>query len=211
MISSRLLPFALALMAMLAFDAPAQAASVDAASQYINSVGNQALGIVADKKLSKQQKQSKLSNVFAENVDFAWVARFVMGRFWREASESQKAHYLKEYQKFEILHYTSRFTDYTSGAFKITGASDDGEGEFTVNMQIQPGDGQDEPIMVNYRVRQENGGFRIFDVSIEGVSMIATQRSEFGSVIANNGIDYLIDQLASKAKNGNLKDAKIGN
>ena len=77
-------------------------------------------------------------------------------------------------------------------------------------MQIQPGDGQSEPISVDYRVRKADSGFKIFDVIIEGVSMISTQRSEFASVIGNNSIDYLIDQLSAKAKAGDIKDTSLG-
>jgi phospholipid transport system substrate-binding protein len=202
---------ALAVIAGIGFSLPVKAATVEAATQYIDQVANKALGVVADKKLSKQQKQTQLEKLFTQNVDFDWVARFVMGRFWRQATDAQKARYLHEYQRFEILHYTSRFTDYTSGAFKITGANDDGDGEYTVSMQIMPGEKQSEPVLVDYRVRKQENGFKIFDVIIEGVSMISTQRSEFGSVVANNGIDYLIDQLAAKARSGDPKDAKLGN
>ena len=165
----------------------------------MESLGAQALTIISNKSFSKEQKQTKLDKIFADNVDFAWVGRFVLGQYWRQASEDQKKRYLKEYQRFLIYHYTSRFTEYTGGSFNVTGARDDGDGEFTVNMQLlsdQPGS---EPVLVDYRVRKASGaGFRIFDVVVEGVSLINTQRSEFGSVVAKHGIDQLIAQLASK-------------
>jgi phospholipid transport system substrate-binding protein len=135
-------------------------------------------------------------------VDFPWVGRFVMGRFWREATDEQKSRYLAEYQKFLILHYTSRFTDYTSGTFKVTGDKADGDNEFTVSMQLQSDEPNSEPVLVDYRVRKEDQGFKIFDVIVEGVSLITTQRSEFAAVLNKNGIDYLIGQLAAKSKTG---------
>ncbi len=67
-------------------------------------------------------------------------------------------------------------------------------------MQIKGSAGDDAPVIVDYRVRGSNGCFKIFDVIIEDVSMITTQRSEFNSVIGNKGIDYLITQLASKSE-----------
>ncbi len=183
---------------------------MDDARQYVERVGDKALGYVADSKLTKLQKQEKLEKLFSENVDFAWVGRFVMGRFWRQATDEQKKRYLAAYEQFETLHYASRFAEYTSGAFKITGSRDDGEGEFTIHMQIMPGSAQDEPVLVDYRVRSEKGGFKIFDVIIEGVSMITTQRSEFSSVIGKHGIDYLTDQLAAKARANNAGDTTVG-
>lgn len=174
------------------------------AGAYVSGLANQTLAIISDTHTSKPQRQAKLNRLFADNVDFPWVGRFVMGRYWREATDSQKARYLKEYQKFLILHYTSRFTEYTSGDFKVTGSEDDGNGEFTVSMRIKPGDQNGQPILVDYRVRREDAGFKVFDVIVEGVSMITTQRSEFASVISQGGIDYLIRQLAARSSSGDI-------
>src|SRR5579872_4761778 len=97
----------------------AWAAPTDDASKYIQGLGDQALAVITNKHYGSQQKQKALEKIFSGSVDFPWVGRFVMGRFWREATDDQKARYLKEYQKFLILHYTSRFTEYTSGSFKV--------------------------------------------------------------------------------------------
>lgn len=183
---------------------PAQAALADDASKYIQGLGDQALAAITNPKFDKNGKQAALEKIFSDNVDFPWVGRFVMGRFWRQATDDQKARYLKEYQKFLILHYTSRFTDYTSGSFNVTGARDDGENEFTVSMQLKSSEPNSEPVLVDYRVRQEAQGFKIFDVIVEGVSLITTQRSEFASVITNKDIDYLINELAEKSRTGDI-------
>lgn len=177
---------------------PVHAAAPADAKSYIDRLGSQALTIIASPKLTKAQKQAKLTTLFSDSVDIPWVARFVMGRFWRQASDAQKSAYLREYQKFLIKHYTSRFADYTGGTFTITNSKDDGDNEFTVSMQLQ-GDKKSEPVLVDYRVRAGQGGFKIFDVIVEGVSLITTQREEFSSVIAQNNIDYLIKQLQDKA------------
>lgn len=189
---------------------PAHASNTAAASQYIERLGNQALAAISEKGASKQQKQAKLERIFAENVDFKWVGRFVMGRYWRDASEAQKSRYLKEYQKFLILNYTSRFADYTGGNFKVSSTEDQGDDEYKVSMEMSSGKANEEPVYVDYRVRKEGSNFRIFDVIVEGVSLIATQRSEFGSVLSTNGIDYLINQLAEKAKSPTPDDMKLG-
>jgi len=196
----RFLAVAAILLGMSCAAQAAQTKNADsAAGTYVESLGSQALAAISDKKLSKEQKQVKLDKLFGDNVDFPWVGRFVMGQYWRQATDDQKKRYLKEYQKFLILHYTSRFTDYTGGSFKITGSRDDGDGEFTVSMQLIAEDPQNEPILVDYRVRKNGASFKIFDVIVEGVSLITTQRSEFGSVIGKNGIDYLIGQLTAKS------------
>ncbi len=207
---------ALAVFGMGAFFAYSHAnaapATSEAAGKYIEQLGSAALSTISNKSLDKSGKQAQLEKIFSDNVDFQWVARFVMGRFWRSATDEQKTRYVAEYKKFLILHYTSRFTDYTSGTFKVTNVRDDSNGEYTVSMQIKGGGDQagNEPVLVDYRVRSEDVGFKIFDVIVEGVSLISTQRSEFSSVLQKNGIDYLIDQLVAKSKTGavSLTDSK---
>ncbi len=183
-------------------------AAADEASLYVQNVGTQALGIISNKSFAKEQKQTKLEAVFSDSVDFQWVGRFVMGRYWKQATDEQKAHYLVEYQKFLLLNYTSRFSNYSGGSFKVTSSRDDGDGEFTVSTQMQAGEVADgEPILVDYRIHKSDKGFRIFDVIVEGVSLLTTQRTEFSSVIGNKGIDYLISQLMEKTSAAAKKTA----
>jgi phospholipid transport system substrate-binding protein len=170
-----------------------------AASKYMEDVASKALGIIADTKISKDAKQAKLDKIFIDSVDIAWVGKFVMGRYWRDATDDQKKRYLKEYQAFVVKHYTSRFAEYTSGNFTITGTEDNGDNEYTVSMKLSGGDKNAEPVLVDYRLRKEGSGFKIIDVTVEGVSMITTQRSEFAAVIGRHNIDYLIEQLANKS------------
>lgn len=186
------------LVSALSFSAPASAAATNAASKYVESLGNQAIAVIANPKFNKQQKQAKLETIFSTNVDIPWVGRFVMGRFWKQATPDQQKRYLSEYQKFIITHYASRFAEYSGGKFNITGTKDDGNNEFTVSMEMI-GDKAAEPVLVDYRVRGNGGSFKVFDVIVEGVSMITTQRSEFGSVLNDKGVDYLIGKLASKS------------
>jgi phospholipid transport system substrate-binding protein len=188
--------------------APACADVTSGPSEFVQTMGDKALAVIADKGLSKDQKQEKLNKLFSDIVDFPWVGRFVMGHYWREATSEQKARYLTEYKKFLLVHYTSRFTNFTGGSFEVLSVKDDGDGEYTVSMRMKAVDPGSEPVQVDYRVHADEaagaGHYKIFDVIVEGVGLLTTQRSEFSSVIANNGIDYLIDQLAAKSKSGDI-------
>jgi phospholipid transport system substrate-binding protein len=185
------------LLALLVFPISPSIAQSDP-GRFIENLGKQTLKVMASEGLNKTQKQVELERIFSSNVDMAWVARFVMGQYWRQATDQQKAEYLKKYDQFLVSHYAANFTDYTSGSFHVTGVKDDGNDESTVSMEIASAEGPNgDPILVDYRVRKTGGGFKIFDVIVEGVSLITTQRSEFGAVIQRNGIDYLIENLSS--------------
>lgn len=171
--------------------------SVNDARKLVDDVGKQALSVIDDAKLSKPQKKAKLENIFSSNVDIAWVGRFVLGRYWRQAEEPQRKRYLKEYENFLVTHYAGRFADYTGGSYKVTNATEDGDDQFTVTMEMLSPDKQQ--VNVDYRLHKtDDGKLKMFDVIVEGVSLIATQRSEFASVLSQNNLDYLIEQLSNK-------------
>ncbi len=192
--------FSAIILGATSFFSVAQAADGSVqASKYVESLGNRAIAIIANEKLPKLQKQKQLEKIFAENVDIPWVGRFVMGRFWRTATPEQQKRYLKEYETFVITHYASRFAEYSGGKFTITSTRKDSENEFTVSMKMETGDQGAEAVAVDYRVRSSAGGLKVFDVIVEGVSMITTQRAEFNAILNDKGIDTLIDKLASKS------------
>lgn len=169
---------------------------VEQVRSYIDTVGKDALAIISSGD-AKEKKQAKLESLFEKTVDIPWVGKFALGRYWRTATDEQKKKYIKEYGDFLTSHYAGRFAEFSGGSYTITGATDDGEGEYTVNMQMRAADNK-PPVEVAYRVHETNGQLRVFDVIVEGVSMITTQRSEFSSVVANKSLDYLIEKMASK-------------
>jgi len=195
------------LMAFFAlFSSNSFATTADDAGKYIETLGNSAVATLSNAKFSKEQKAAKIEKLFRENVDVPWVGKFVLGRFWKQASAEQQKHYLKEYETFITERYATRFSDYTGGSFKVLGVHDDGDDEFTVNMQIQSGKEGSAPVLVDYRVRKDGkNAFNIFDIVVEGVSMITTQRSEFAGVINANNLDYLIAQLSKKQLSTEVK------
>ena len=115
-----------------------------------------------------------------------------------QATQEQRDHYLQVYKDYLLARYTSNFADYTGSKYTITDAKDEGNGQFSVSMQIKaPKQSQDT--LAGYRLRaNDNGQFKIIDIIIEGVSLITTQRSEFSSVVQQKGMDGLIQAIESK-------------
>lgn len=175
------------------------AADSDDAKQFVDTVGKRVLGIV-NAHGDKDQQQKQLQQMFVENVDIPWMGKFVLGYGWQQASAEQRTQYLQSYQRYLLAHYTSNFADYTGANYTITGAKNEGDSQYSVSMEIKtPNQSQDT--LAGYRLRKEgNGQFKIVDIIIEGVSLITTQRSEFGSVIQQKGIDGLIQAIEAKTK-----------
>ncbi|MGB1539789.1 MAG: MlaC/ttg2D family ABC transporter substrate-binding protein [Rickettsiales bacterium] len=185
------------MIAGLAWSVAAQ--SPDAAKNYASKIGDRVLSVMNNKSLSDSKKLDDLEALFVNVVDVDWVGRFVLGKYWRSATEEQKKAYLDAYRVFLIKHYTSRFADYSGETFELPVAREDRENEYFVRMEIARPAGQ-APVVVDYRLRydQAKKDFKVFDIIVEGVSLISTQRSEFGSVVGRKGLDTLIEKLKAK-------------
>jgi phospholipid transport system substrate-binding protein len=142
-------------------------------------------------------KEQQLSKLFDESVNTEWIAQFVMGKYWNDASEAQKTMYLQLHKQFLLNNYIPKFKEYSNEKVIFKNFFDEDNDEYLVETQIIKSDGT--AIKVDYRVRKTSENkYQIFDVIAEGVSLITTQRSEFASILSRKGVDYLIKKLKAK-------------
>ena len=105
------------------------------------------------------------------------------------ATPEQRATYLALYRSFVLDTYTSRLDGYSGQTFKVLKALPINAKDTLVSTEVTSGKSGSSSIRVDYRVRSRNGTLKIVDVVVEGISLIATQRSEFASVISRDGFD----------------------
>ncbi len=185
------------LLSVVAFPA---VATEKLAVEYTNAIGTQALEILTAKQ-TDAAKRERLEALFTKIVDTNWIARFVVGASWRKMSAVQQADYLATYRKFLVKHYTSNFADYTAGTnFKVVRVRPIGSDKMQYLVSVLIVRKGQQPVNLDYRIRQEGeNNFHAIDILVEGVSLLATQRSEFASVIQRDGIEKLISLLKKKA------------
>jgi phospholipid transport system substrate-binding protein len=154
---------------------------------------------VLKSKSSQSEKQKKLTEIFHQTMDIEWIAKFVIGKYWKNMSEDQQREYLKNYDNYLTASYVPVFKDYNGQAVVIKTVKSIGQDSYLVVTDIKS-ENSDTPYRVEYRVKKTEAGFKVRDIIAEGVSMITTQRSEFGSIIGSEGVVALNKQLSSKAK-----------
>jgi phospholipid transport system substrate-binding protein len=174
----------------------AHAAPASEVEQFIGDIGNKILTLLNDKTISIAEKDKQIKSIFRDNVDTDWIGQFVLGKYWRDATPEQQKKYLSLYREFLIQSYTGRFTDYSGESFKIIGSRDEGNNKFLLNTEIvRP---QNPSVLVDYKVKGTGADMKVYDIVVEGVSLISTQRSEFTSVVSRHGLDALITALDKK-------------
>ena len=188
-----------------------RAAGTDPAG-FINALVDQALKALDNKQLTNEDRARQFRELLDHDFDMTRIARFVLGRYWNEASEQDRQQFQKLFEAYVVRGYAQRFSDYSGEKVKITGSRPEGETSTVVQSQIIRTDGA-PPAKVDWRVRKSDAGYKIVDVDVEGVSMVVTQREEFSSVIQRSGglaglNKMLQEKLASGDTNLNPSGAK---
>jgi phospholipid transport system substrate-binding protein len=173
-------------------------------AKFVQSLGDQAISIITDASLSKTDRETRFHDMFVNSFDVPAIGRFVLGRYWRSANDTQRQEFLKLFEDMIVKTYNNRFSEYKGEQFKVTGARPDGDSTLVTTNVTQPKTGA-QPVKVDWRVLKQSSGLKIVDVIIEGVSMSVTQQQEFGSVIQRNGgqIDGLLASMRERIQQQN--------
>ena len=186
------------LLAIAAFAAPAPSRGADDAAGFIADLGQRTVQILVAKG-PDSERESKFRALFREGFDVPAISRFVLGTYWRTASEEQRRTFVTLFEAYVVHAYAVRFNEYGGQQLKVTAARAEGDDAALVQSMIAQPNGA-PPLRVDWRVSKTDNGYRISDVVVEGISMAVTQRQEFSSVIQRNGgqLDALLKLLREK-------------
>lgn len=171
-----------------------------AALALVKKIGDEAVATLADTSLSDQQKQDRFEKFLDSSFDMKRIGRFVLGQYWRDATEAQQAEFLKVFRDYMVTSYADKIGSYSGENLEIKDATSLNDKESLVNSLITRPNGP--PIKLGWRVRKTDDGEKIVDVIIEGISMAQTHRSEFASVVSKPGVgvEGLINKLKEQIK-----------
>jgi phospholipid transport system substrate-binding protein len=190
--------FAIVLMTMF-FSMPAGRAASDPGA-FVEDLTYTAFETLRNTEIDEKERFSRFRDLVQNRLDMPRIGRFVLGANWRRADPDQQAEYQKLFSDYVVSAFAGRLRDYTNSKITIKGNMATGKGEYIVStMVLNPKN--PEPIKVDWRLRENAGALQVLDMSIEGVSMALTQRSEFSAVIQQNGgdINVLLTRLRDAA------------
>jgi phospholipid transport system substrate-binding protein len=183
-----------ALALLLAVAAPGPTRAADDAAGFISDLGQRTVRVLAA-KVSEGEREAQFRALFDEGFDVPAISRFVLGNYWRVATDEQRRAFVTLFEAYVVHAYAVRFNEYSGQQLKVTAQRAEGEDSALVQSVIAQPSGA-PPL----RVDKTEKGYKINDVVIEGVSMAVTQRQEFSAVIQRNGgeIDALLKLLREK-------------
>ncbi len=173
---------------------PAQASEPAQAIQFIDRLGKQVLDVLRDERLERSDRLERLTGLLDQATDLALVARLVLGRYWRDASEPQRREYTTLFRSLVLKTMADRLESYGGETYEVLGGQPVDDRDTIVSTRIKrPGDAS--AIAVDWRVREQGGRLLIIDIVAEGVSMVVTQRSEAAEIAGRAGLDGLLDEM----------------
>ena len=164
---------------------------------YVMEMTTNAINTLTNKSISQNEKEGQFGELFDKNFDVPSISRFVLGKYWKQASLDQKKNFIKVFRNYVVKSYSSRFNEYSGEKLKLVNYENEKNPKiFLVHTILER---QDAPVIkVDWRIGKKKDRFVILDIIIEGISLAITQRSEFVSVIDQN--EGSIDQLISLLK-----------
>lgn len=132
------------------------------------------------------------------HFDFTRMARIAMARNWRSATPEQQKELASEFKTLLVRTYSTALVNYREHQidYKPLRAKPE-DSEVTVRSDVKPS-GSTQPVTIDYELEKTDNGWKIYDVKVDGVSLVTTYRDTFATEVRERGIDGLIKSLATK-------------
>jgi phospholipid transport system substrate-binding protein len=156
--------------------------------------------VKSDKQLAAGDRQKALKlaeEKILPHVDFEEATRLAVGRGWAQATPEQKKKLVGEFRNMLVRTYSNAIQPYEGQQIKVMPVRmKPGDSEVTVHNQFMRSGAK--PVLLDYSMRKTDKGWKVYDIVVEGVSLVLTYRSEFDAIVKQEGVDGLIKRLAQK-------------
>ena len=184
---------------MLCFSAGVLAA--ESPDALVKRTAEDVMAIVKNDKDIQAGNQDKIFALAEEkilpNFNFDRVSRLVLGKNWTKATPDQKAAFQTEFRTLLLRTYATALSKYKNQTieYKPLRLADGANTAAVKTVILQPGG---QPIAVDYALEKQSDAWKVYDIVIEGVSLVTNYRGQFTQEIRQNGLDSLIKKLAEK-------------
>jgi len=167
----------------------------------VKANASEVLAIIKKDKDIQAGNKEKIRDLVEAKVlphfDFARMTRLAVGRFWRQATPAQQQTLVDEFRSLLVRTYSASLTAYKDQKIEYKPLKmAPGDTEVVVKtVVLQPGG---QPIPIDYGMEKTPGGWKVYDITVDGVSLVVNYRSSFAQEIQQGGIEQLIHTLHQK-------------
>jgi len=180
-------------------DAPATAP--EGARRVVQSTTDQMLAVLRGERSALRQHPERIyalvDTIILPHFDFTRMSRWVLGKLWREASEDQRRRFVEEFRNLLVRTYATALLEYADQTVEVLPLRAEANAtEVVVRTQVRQSGAP--PIPIDYSMTSEGGGWAVYDVTIDGISLVASYRSTFSNAAATGGLDHVIALLEQR-------------
>ena len=170
------------------------------ARKFVEKLGERAINELTPEDISDTERVERMRALLTDAFDMPAIGKFVLGVYWRRATEAERSEFLELYQTVVAHSYSRLFKDYASEIFLVNKERPAPGGGVIVYGRVSRL--SDEPILVEMLVMKTGNRFKTMDIKVAGVSMPVTHRKEYSSVIRrrNGKVSGLLDALRKKTR-----------
>lgn len=203
---------AIALTIATALAGSALAAPDTAPDALVRTSIDEVVAIIKADKALQGGNQQKLHALVEEKVlphfDFARMTRLAVGRSWAQATDAQKEALIREFRTLLVRTYSTSLSQYRNQTIDVKPAKiAAGDKETVVRTVVNQPGGQ--PIPIDYGMERTDAGWKVYDVVIDGVSLVTTYRGSFSDQIQKTGVDGLVKTLADRNRSSEAPKAAV--
>ena len=177
------------------------AAAIENPQDMVRATGDKVLSEVSARKAELEANPRLIYPLVESTVlphfDFSRMSQSALGRFWRQASDEQKEGVIREFRELLVRTYATALLGYSGQTIEYLPVNYTA-GATSVMIPTRIASDGAPPVPINYRLNYKDSRWLVYDVVIDGVSLITNYRSQFTGVIRRSGIDGLIAALAAK-------------
>lgn len=172
--------------------------AVDASLTTRTSLHN-ALSILRNTTPSLSEKRRELRQLAEPDFDFTGMARSSLGFRWRDLSPDQKTRFVQLFTAFIEDAYLNKIQDYSGETIEFVKAAQTSTNAVEVYSKVIKK--KTNPIPLDFMLRRSGESWKIYDLEVDGISIIANYRNQFARVISRQGFDQLLVELKEKQPN----------
>ncbi len=166
-------------------------------TEQVRSTTDRVLALITDESRPIGERRREIRKILSENMDIQSISRSVLATRWKEATPEEKRGFVEFFQQYIENTYLDPIESYRDEEIEYTGEKVRGE-RAVVSTIIHRRDRPDLP--VNYRLRLKQDRWYLYDVEIEGSSLINTYRTTFNEIVRADGMEGLLDDLRQRVE-----------
>ncbi len=191
----------LMLTAVLSLSGAGVQAVTNSATDVVRSTASQVIDRIKSEKQQLSEHPERVYELVNELViphfDFNSMSKWVLGKNWREASESERVDFTNQFKTLLVRTYAKALLEYSDQEITYLEELNSKKSNLVV-VKTEVSQSGSGAIPINYRMHVSDGDWKVIDVAVDGVSLVSTYRGEFASHIRKNGLGNLIAKLAER-------------